>query len=310
MRSLFLNVRLSLLFFIALFVIGCSTTSDPEIQKASSISYLINPIEVMFGEGAVSSVPTVVGASPFTFSIAKITSTDDNYLLDPDDITIDSSTGVITLNTNNELPIGIYVLDVAVANKGGTATFTDVLTINIIANIPDAAGKWIMTSSLLIDGDVSSTGIDPLSIMNFPDGTGGTLTLQVSAGQSVLPLVWDFLAELACADVANYSTFNIELTSDNKLLFNCPAESIVNDRGTWVFVQDNSGDYTIMIWTVTLEGEPIPIPITFTNYSLSPDELTFSGQIVTLPMVIDFSFPLSAANAQFIAIDVVFTKVE
>jgi hypothetical protein len=203
MEKLFLIVRLSFLSFIFLFVVGCSTTNEPTIEKASSISYLINLVEVELGEGAVSSVPAVVGATPYTFSIAKIASMNDNHLLDPNAITINSSTGVITLSTGNELLAGNYILDVAIANGGGIVTFTSVLTISIIANIPDPTGKWALTSATLVDGNAGTADADPLVIANLDLIGMPDEPIPVGDVVRATTLVSGSLADLACADPAN-----------------------------------------------------------------------------------------------------------
>jgi hypothetical protein len=394
-------------FFIAVFSIRCSVNEEPVIEKASSISYLVNSIEVELGEGAVSSVPTVEGASPFTFSIAKITSTDDNHLLDPNAITINSSTGVITLASGNSLPTGNYLLDIAVANAGGTAIFTSVFTfiifelpnglvydpssitllegeeytssaptingntpitfslynsseigsfvevdattgavhvilgqstvgtynvhveatnsygskifsnselftINIEANTPDVAGKWQLSSATLVDGNGQTTDADNLVIQNFT--TNGVdffeLTVPVGDVQTTTALVGGFFADQACADPASYASFFIELTNLNRLMFNCPDEAIAIDRGTWVFSQDNNGDFTIMVWSIILDGLAIPVPIIFENIILSADGMTFSGRVAGFPMVKDFSLPITEpGNLQTITTDMIFTKI-
>lgn len=123
--------NLFLLLTAIFLVVSCKVT-DELTQKASSISYLVNEYPIQLGQAASSAVPTVEGASPFTFSIAKITSTDDSHLLDPDAITINSATGIISISDNNELPIGDYVLDIAVSNVGGTSVFNDVFKFIII----------------------------------------------------------------------------------------------------------------------------------------------------------------------------------
>ncbi len=76
--------------------------------------------------GSFSSVmPTVDGSTPFTFTIVDITPANTA-------ISINASTGVIQTTDLLEFGTGrTYLIDVGVSNSAGSATFTDVYTIQV-----------------------------------------------------------------------------------------------------------------------------------------------------------------------------------
>jgi hypothetical protein len=93
------------------------------------------------------------------------------------------------------------------------------------------------------------------------------------------------------------------------MIFNCPAEALAIDKGSWVMLQDENGDYTTLAWTILLEGNSVPVAIIFQSFFLSEDGTSFSGRVLGFPMRKDLSLSFSLTNAQFISADMAFVKI-
>lgn len=164
-------------------LIGCNKVEV--FDKASSLAYLAEEIEVEQGKGATSSVTTVEGPSPFTFSISTISGDNDGLDLDPDAITINSANGVISLSENNSLPIGEYILNIAVANAGGISVFHNAFKFIIYRSYEDqlAIDLEIIDSYLLDNNIIALSTPEGLRYVitsqgdgNFPS-TGSNVTV-------------------------------------------------------------------------------------------------------------------------------------
>ncbi len=169
---------------------------------------------------------------------------------------------------------------------------------------PDPTGKWALKSATLVEPDT-------LYIQNFPMDTM-LITLPIPAGDTELTtmLVGGALAGAACQDPTNYSQFNLELTADGKLLFNCPPESITEESGTWSVIKDADGNYTIINLSVNVGDSGIPVQITVENFKMAADGKSFTGTAKGYPMVKDFITPIGPDNIQFLTSDLEFVAVQ
>jgi len=128
------------------------------------------------------------------------------------------------------------------------------------------------------------------------------------------------LAATTCDSDNNYDTFYLELKAastpgSGTLIFHCPVENdFSEERGTWLVLKDNDGNYTVLslIVLVELAGVPDPVPFTINvnDFVLAADNNTFTGQADKYPMKEDLDEDLGLTNSQFITTDLVFDKVE
>jgi len=177
---------------------------------------------------------------------------------------------------------------------------------------PDPSGSWTLKSAILVDGNSATEAADPLVVANLPLAGIPDADIPVGDEARTTGLVGGALAGVACLNPANYGGFFLELTSTNKLVFNCPAEDGGTglESGTWTIIPDSNGDFTILTLSVSLDGIPVPIAITVSNFTISADGNSFTGQAKGYPMVKDVALPISATgNAQFITTDMEFIKV-
>ena len=170
-------------------------------------------------------------------------------------------------------------------------------------SLPDPTGKWVLSSATLVSPD-------PLVIKNFTTDGENFQDLSIDAGasstQMTTLLVSGALAGRACADPDNYSTFYLELTSDGKLIFTCPNESVAEEGGSYV-VLESDGEYSI---TLNVSAAGTTLPITVSDFVLAEDKSTFTGTASGYPMVVDFTQELSQENLQFLSTTMVFTAVD
>lgn len=176
---------------------------------------------------------------------------------------------------------------------------------------PDASGIYTLNSAELVDPD-------PLVLLNVPvpDGQGGIIIapeVEFPAGpatiESITAIVGGALAAVPCADPANYGSFRLELTADQKLIFHCDAEDVHSESGTWAVLLDTNGEYTILNLSVSLEGIPVPIPIAISDMVLTDTQLT--GTATNYPMKNDLSKELAeAGNQQFITTKMDFSRTK
>ena len=176
---------------------------------------------------------------------------------------------------------------------------------------PDASGIYTLNSAELVDPD-------PLVLLNVPvpDGQGGIIIapeVEFPAGpatiESITAIVGGALAAVPCADPANYGSFRLELTADQKLIFHCDAEDVHSESGTWAVLLDTNGEYTILNLSVSLEGIPVPIPIAISDIVLTDTQLT--GTATNYPMKNDLSKELAeAGNQQFITTKMDFSRTK
>jgi len=174
-----------------------------------------------------------------------------------------------------------------------------------VEQVPDPSGSWQLTSATLVSPNPLI--VANLAAANLPDAP-------IPAGAATVPiitaLVGGALAAVGCTNPANYGGFFLDLTAEKTLVFNCPAESVSDESGTWSILKDTDGKYTIFNLSVNLEGISVPVQITVNDFALSADGKTFTGTASGYPMKNDLAFDLSAAgNAQFITTDMVFTKM-
>lgn len=167
-------------------------------------------------------------------------------------------------------------------------------------------GNWQITAAVF-----NSTNVDPtdvMSIENFPDGQGGSFTLQVDAESDILELTIGAMADGVCANPANYSSFFLELTADGKLILHCPNEDFSEETGTWLKVEDPTAGTIITLIVVTDAGT---VPIAFTNIVMTGTGDSFSGQTDAFPMTQVFGEDLAlGTNLQFLNTDMTFVRVQ
>lgn len=94
------------------------------------LTYTPNRGDIEVNATYTSTAPVVKGSlEEMNFSINNVSPATDKIKIDP-------ATGVISIDANNNLPIGTsYSLDLTVTNKYGTKTFTDAYTIGVVAFI-------------------------------------------------------------------------------------------------------------------------------------------------------------------------------
>ncbi|WMN12900.1 DUF4958 family protein [Marivirga salinae] len=118
------------IYLILIFLVSLSCTDEPETEalEVRSLSYTNNSTTIKVGEGFASDAPEVDGSGTLTFSIADVSVS--NF----EGITIEDSTGVITVAEGNTLEGGInYVIAVAVSNDDVTEVFESAFTIEMVA---------------------------------------------------------------------------------------------------------------------------------------------------------------------------------
>lgn len=140
------------------FLFSCE---DPDM--ASSIAYEEDELHAQQGMGVESSAATVSGIGPFSFAIAKI-STTDGINIDEKVILINSSDGKVSVLEGNILQVGTYTIDIAVSNDGGTRVFKNALKI-LIFDFP---------SHIIYSPTTYKIGIDENLITNAPMHNGSS----------------------------------------------------------------------------------------------------------------------------------------
>jgi hypothetical protein len=171
-----------------------------------------------------------------------------------------------------------------------------------VTPIPDPSGEWQLTKAVLVEPD-------PLTVEFYPASP-------ISAGdfQATTPLVAGALAGTACEVQENYATFFLELKASSTpgtgtLIFHCPAENdFSREAGSWSVLKDTNGDYTVLNLSVIVEGIPIAVQITVSDWIMTLDNNNFSGRASGYPMVKSLAIPISPDNSQFITTDLTFVR--
>lgn len=100
-------------------------------KKITGITYLTDEFYVVERIGARTGSASVLGASPYTFSISAIHSTDDTHTQDPNAIVVGLNNGVVALIEGNILPSNTYTIDISVSNVKGSTVFPAAVTFHI-----------------------------------------------------------------------------------------------------------------------------------------------------------------------------------
>jgi len=171
---------------------------------------------------------------------------------------------------------------------------------------PEIGGIYTFTSATLIDGNVGDATTTNLVIEN---GGGAGVTLDVPAGdvQYTSFFVNAVLSGLApCVDEQIPVTYQINIKADGGLAFICTSEGGTSvDNGTWVFA-DNDKTLVLTIESSTLGTVEVKIETaTFVTGTTG----LISGTMNAFPMIANAGLPIGATNLQFIAFDVVLTKI-
>ncbi|WMN06140.1 DUF4958 family protein [Marivirga arenosa] len=121
-------MRTKLIYLISLIFLSLSCTEEEEILEIRSLTYANNNVTLNVGEGFTSDMPEVDGEGSFTFSFGDISASDFQG------ISIDESTGVISIEAGNTLKSGIsYVIDVAVSNEDIIEVFQGAFVIEMVS---------------------------------------------------------------------------------------------------------------------------------------------------------------------------------
>jgi hypothetical protein len=182
-------------------------------------------------------------------------------------------------------------------------------------NTPSPVGEWILTSATLVDGDITVTGENNLVVKNYTQDGMTFVDLDLPPGdvQTTSVLVGGALAGNVCENPANYGGFYMELTTDNKLIFYCPAEQTTNNQNTWTINAEADGSYTVSLNVVTSAGT---VSVLVTDFQIAEDGSTMSGRAGNYPMVRDLSKDLGAPldgggiNLQTIVVDLAFQAAQ
>ena len=157
-------MRTKIIYLISLILLSLSCKEEQETLQIRSLSYANNNVTLKVGEGFVSDNPEVDADGSITFSFGDVSASDF------EGITIDKSTGVISVEEGNTLTGAItYVIDVAVSNEDFTEVFQSAFVIEMIAldppkNLtyePDSISVALATDSSSVIPTVD--GLTPLS---------------------------------------------------------------------------------------------------------------------------------------------------
>lgn len=186
----------------------------------------------------------------------------------------------------------------------------------VVDNTPSPVGEWVLTttSATLVDGNATTPDeADNLVVKNFSADGMTFVDLDLPPGEVPVTstLVGGALAGNVCDIPTSFGTFYMELTTDNKLIFYCPAEEGVNDANTWSILTNSDGSYTVSLNVVTDAGT---LSVLVNDFEVAADGSTMSGQASNYPMVKDLAFALGAPldgggiNLQLIKVDLDFVK--
>ncbi len=114
------------LFLVALAFIASSCK-----KKVTGITYLTDEFYVAERLGARTGSASVLGDSPYTFSISEIHSKDDTHTQDSNAFAVGLNNGIVALIEGNILPPNTYTLDISVSNDKGTTVFPEEVTFHI-----------------------------------------------------------------------------------------------------------------------------------------------------------------------------------
>jgi len=117
-------IKFLLLVSIVFFASSCK-------KKVTGITYLTDEFYVVERFGARTGSVSVLGDSPFTFSISEIHSKNDTHSQDSNAFVIGLNAGIVVLAEGNTLPSNTYILDISVANVKGSTVFPAAVTFHI-----------------------------------------------------------------------------------------------------------------------------------------------------------------------------------
>ena len=169
----------------------------PDVMKVNitslpvSLTYLPAEIEVETGRAYTSDVPAYVGSvDDLQFSLSAVEPATDK-------ITVDASTAVVTLGTDNGfVPGENFTLSVKAVNKYGETEFSNVLKINIVAFIPPIdpetfkydAATTIQGAAVTAKPDAGLVGGSvQFALETVPAELEGLLSIDILTGEITLP---------------------------------------------------------------------------------------------------------------------------
>ncbi len=166
-------------------------------------------------------------------------------------------------------------------------------------NTSSPVGEWTLATATLVDGNAQTTDVaEDLTVANYPVNP-----IPVGDVQNTSVLVGGALAKRVCEETANFGGFYIELATNGKLIFYCPAEEVVDDSGSWT-ISEQDGSYTVSLNVTTDAG---PFSIFVTDFEVAADGSTMTGRATNYPMVQDLAGDLALDNLQVIVVDLAFT---
>lgn len=148
------TVKFLFLISLAFFASSCK-------KKVTGITYLTKEFYVVERIGARTGAASVLGASPYTFSISAIHSAGDTHTEDPNAFAIGLNSGVVALIEGNILPSNTYIIDVSVSNVKGSTVFPSAVTFHI-GTTPYSL-KYENSQVELSEGESYTTGVPNIS---------------------------------------------------------------------------------------------------------------------------------------------------
>ena len=160
-------------------------------SRPVSLIYLPAEVEVETGRAYTSDVPAYVGSvDDLQFSLSAVEPATDK-------ITVDASTAVVTLGTDNGfVPGENFTLSVKAVNKYGETEFSNVLKINIVAFIPPIdpetfkydAATTIQGAAVTAKPDAGLVGGSvQFALETVPAELEGLLSIDILTGEITLP---------------------------------------------------------------------------------------------------------------------------
>ncbi|MDQ3191680.1 MAG: hypothetical protein M3Q58_08810 [Bacteroidota bacterium] len=166
----------------------------------SSLIYSPNGLGLVAGNSGSSSVPTVQGTTPITFTMISSPNTSE--------ISIDTNLGIIS--ASNALAVGSYSIDVIASNSAGTTTFTGVYTISVSSTAIAPSNLAYSPNALTIDqGNVGNSviptisGTTPITFTMNSSPVTGEISINSGTGQ------------ISVSNLAAAGTYDISVTATN-----------------------------------------------------------------------------------------------
>jgi hypothetical protein len=147
--------------------------------EASLLSYVPNNLDLVTGNSASSSLPTVNGTTPITYSITSNPSSTGQ-------ITINNTTGKITAGAG--LAIGTYIITVTATNGAGSVAFANAYEIKVSANVTSPGSLIYSASNLTFTSGQGGSSVAPTVsgttpiTYSLPNGTNSNITINPSTG--------------------------------------------------------------------------------------------------------------------------------